>query len=490
MQRQKTEARLGSSSSFPESPTSFEDDTMEDIDGRMKNDFDRSNMMPDRSTDDAITDITLIDIGQGVKQETKHENDLGDEKLKEEMDKMEMMVGLRDRNDSVASLDGSTSPGSVRSIQNQITGPQHSPIVASSKILTPSTTSPMSPLANSEGKSNTNYDAEHLQTTQLGPDTGQRSTGCSPASSSTTQLQLMQQSLVAKFQSSVSSEMTQSGSNQGTSMVKPRMSPRENIPHTTDSFYQTPGCETNFPGGGNQYSARGMVNGGYNLMDNYSQSFPSGSPVSRSSKDNLQETFGHQQISGHKSNPLSPLEKLSALQHQQKRYSYTPESSSHNDNGYKNRNINSQYNYASNFDMNSNTYHPARGYPAYTNRIHGDTVDLQGSVSMEEFGGNNPQLKQGPFTSDQLNAYQSGVYYDGNYRVGYNAGVNRTMPSTVLSQQNYLTPTQPQHGSNMADNNGIFEQFNGQEGQYNSPNSEFSSIFAEYYNYSQQGFST
>lgn len=497
LQRQKSEARLGSNSSFPESPGSFEDEGMEDID-EIKADFDRRNILQENSKDVTKTENGLLEIGQSnIKRETKLENDFDDAKLKEEMDDMERLAGVRDssrndRNDSVTSFDDSTSPSSVRSANNQVNGPQTSPNLASSVLATSDASSPLSsPLAKSEGKQCNNFDTELPQTPQIVPDTGQRSAGCSPASSKNSNLQLMHQSHVNKFQSAMNSDMTQSASNQGSSMVKPRMSPRESMPqHTTDSFYQTPGCETNFPGGTNQYSARGMVNGCYSSMDNFSQSFPGGTHVSRTSKDNLPETFGHQQISGHKSNQLSPLEKLSALQHQQKRYSYATENSPRSDNGYKSGNFNSQYHYPGNFDMNSNTYHPARGYTGYNNRIHGDNIDLQGSVSMADYSGNNPQLKPSSFTSGQLNAYQSSVYYDGNYGVGYSSGVNRTMPSTLVSQQNYLTSSHPQHGSNMAENNGNFEQFNGPDGQFNSQNSEFSSIFAEYYNYSHQGFST
>ncbi|XP_045210338.2 putative uncharacterized protein DDB_G0277255 isoform X2 [Mercenaria mercenaria] len=491
LQRQKSEARLGSNSSFPGSPSSFDDETMDDIEGRMKGDFDRTNTAHDGSLENT-SENNLLEIGQtGVKRENTIENIFDDEKLREEMDDMKRIAGVRDtnrneRNDSVTSFDGSTSPSSVRSSNIH----QKSPNMTS-MIRTPDGISPLSsPVAKSEGKPCTNFDTDSSQASQLGHDTGQRSSVCSPVSNNTAQLQMMQQGHVNKFQSAVSSEVTQGGSNQGMSMVKPRMSPRENMPNTTDSFYQTPGCETNFPGGANQYSARGMVNGCYTTMDNYTRNFPGGPQVSRSSKDNLPETFGHQQISGHKSNQLSPLEKLSALQNQQKRYSYATENSPRSDNGYKSGNFNSQYRYTPNFDMNSNTYHPARGYTGYNHRIHGDNIDLQGSVSMGEFGGNNPQLKSSSFTSGQLNAYQNSVYYDGNYGVGYNSGVNRTMPSSLLSQQNYLTSTQPQHGSNMAENNGNFEQFNGTDGQFNSSNTEFSSIFAEYYNYSQQGFST
>lgn len=498
LQRQKSEARLGSNGSYPESPGSFDDDTVEDIDRRMKADFDRPTLLQENSAEESKPENGLMEIGQtNVKCESRLENNFDDENLKEEMVDMERLAGLReacknDRNDSANSLEGSSSPNSVRSANNQVNGPQKSPNITTT-IRSPDAQSPLSsPSAKSEGKQFNNFETEISQAAQLVSDTGQSSsTGCSPATSNTSQLQLLQQSHANKFQSPISSEMTQSGSNQGVSMVKPRMSPRENMfQHTTDSFYQTPGCETNFPGGVNQYSARGMVNGCFTSMDNYSQSFPGGTHVSRSSKDNLPETFGHQQISGHKSNQLSPLEKLSALQHQQKRYSYATENSPRSDNGYKSGNFNSQYHYTPNFDMNSNTYHPARGYTGYNNRIHGDNIDLPASVSMTDYGGNNLQLKPSSFTSGQLNAYQNSVYYDGNYGVAYNSSVNRTMPSSLLSQQNYLTSAPPQHGSNMAENNGNFEQFNGPDGQFNSSNSEFSSIFAEYYNFSQQGFST
>ncbi|XP_060582656.1 homeotic protein proboscipedia-like isoform X2 [Ruditapes philippinarum] len=497
LQRQKSEARLGSNSSFPGSPSSFDDEPMDDMEGRIKSDFDRPSIPHDGSLENAGSENGLLEIGQAnVKREHSIGNVFDDEKLKEDMDDMKRIAGVRDtsrneRNDSVTSYEDSTSPSSNRSSNNLVTGgPKQSPIMAS-MMQTPDGVSPLSsPVAKSDVKSCANLDTDNSQVTQLGSDTGQRTSVSSPVSNSTAQLQMMQQSHVNKFQSAISSEMTQCGSNQGMSMAKPRMSPRENMPNTTDSFYQTPGCETNFPGGANQYSGRGMVNGCYTSMDNYTHSFPGGPQVSRSSKDNLPETFGHQQISGHKSNQLSPLEKLSALQNQQKRYSYATENSPRSDNGYKSGNFNPQYRYTPNFDMNSNTYHPARGYSGYNNRLHGDNIDLQGSMSMGEFGGNNPQLKPSSFISGQLNAYQNSVYYDGNYGVGYNSGVNRTMPSTLLSQQNYLTSTPPQHGSNMAENNGNFEQYNGPDGQFNSSNSEFSSIFAEYYNYSQQGFST
>lgn len=465
LQRQKSEQRLGSSGSFPDSPTSFDDETIEDIETRLKSEFDRSGGTSDKAGENMDAEDSLTEIGKpSVKRENKTEIENGEERLK--MDRNSEVVS---KSGSVASSDGTPSPTSLasHSLSNH-----HSPNTALPVARATDDLASVSPKSSS-------YESRSLPATKgKSIDSGQHDRNYTPVSRNQSQMHQMPHK-VNTFQTSLNSEMSQNVSNQGISMVKPHMSPREDTPQTTDSFYQNSGCETNFPGGANQYSSRGLVNGSYNLMDNYQQSFPGGPHVSRSSKDNLPETFGHQQISGHKSNQ----EKLDALHTQQKRYPYVSETVSRSDNGYKSGsgNFNSQYHYTSNFDMNSNTFHPARGYYGYNNRIHGDNIDLQSSVSTEEFGSSNPQLKPGSFASGQLNAYQNGIYYDGNYGVGYNHGVNRSMPSTLLSQQNYLNSTPSQHGTNMAENNGIYEHFNGSEGQFNSPSTEFSSIFAEYY---------
>lgn len=460
------------------------------MDNRVKCDYDRAGVLHDMSADNGKSEGGLLEIGQTIKCEDRViDSEYCDKKAIDGLYGIEASVELQDPNktDSVNSVDDSVSPSSVRSTNNQGPVSQHSPIYSSPMTHT-TEKSPASPLTKSDGHTNDSSDTQRSKSLRVGVDTGQSSAGSSPTSCTTSQIQ---QHFENKYLSSVSSDFCQSGSNQGSSIAKPRISPRENTLAVTDSFYQTPGSETNFPVGNNQFANRGMVNGGYNLMDNYSQGFPDGSRVSHTSKDNLSETFGQQQGSALKSNQLSPLEKLNALQLPQKRYPYATENSSRGDNGYKCGNFNSPYHYTSNFDMNSNTYHSARGFSGYNNRIHGENIDLQGPVSMDEFGSNNRQLKPGSLTSGQLNAYQNGIYYESNYGVGYNAGVNRTMSSSILSQQNYLNTTQHQHASNMVENNGNFEQFSHSEGQYNSgTGSEFSSMFAEFYNYTPQGFPT
>lgn len=298
-------------------------------------------------------------------------------------------------------------------------------------------------------------------------------------------------SIANQYQVNLSSAPANSASNQGTFGVNSSASSRETLTNSSDAFYQSPDCLADFPSGPGQFSVRTPINGGYNLMDNYSAAFPGDRQISRTSKGNLPTDYGHQQISGHKSNQLSPMEKQSSLPPEQKLFSYAVESSARIDTGYKSGNCNTQFHYTSNFNLNSNTYSHPRGYTGYNNGLHGDNLNLHGSMSTEEFDGQNHQLKQGSFTPGQLNVYQNGIYQDGYYGAPFNSGVNRTMSAALLSQQSYLNTSPASHGSNMAENNGSFEQFGSMETAINAPNGDFSSLFGDYYSFPpQHGFQT
>lgn len=487
LQRQKSEARLGSTSSFPESPQSFDDDQMQGPEDSVvkldHDDFENSDRETASKCETMLGDNTLAErneykseVEAGTVNNTESDHGMG----------FQSSSSFESNIRSVGSQDDSTvSPGSA--IQAQVTLSQESSPMTSQ----PDTSHQLSPTVGTDCKPSTYTEFASSADSAQRSNTSPLNSGQSILySQSNTQLQQTFTSVSNQVQSSLSSGLVKSASSQGTyGGVNPGVASREGMTNSSDSFFAGRGCNPDFPSGAGQFSVRAPINGGYNLMDNYSQAFPGDRQISRTSKGNLPTNYGNQQISGHKSNQLSPMEKQSSLQApEQKLYSYAVETSARVDTGYKSGNSNTQFHYTSNFNMNSNTYTHPRGYSGYNNGLHGDNINLHGSMSTEEFDGQNHQLKQGPFTSGQLNVYQNGIYHDGYYGAPFNAGVNRTMSAALLSQQSYLNTSPALHGSNMAENNGNFEQYNNME---TTLNGDFGSLFGDIYNFSpQHGFPT
>ena len=384
---------------------------------------------------------------------------------------------------SISSQDDNLSPSSSKPAQVALSQ-ESSPMTSdTSHQASPNIRTDCKPSVYGEMKS----PLDNVQKSNTSPVTSEQSNHHS-SSPPKTQPHSAYGSVTNQGHSNVSSGFAKTTSGQGTyGGVNAGVVSRDSMTNSSDTFYPSPGCDEDFPSGSGQFSVRTPINGGYNLMDNYSQAFPGDQQISRTSKDNLPTNYGHQQISGLKSNQLSSMEKQSSLQPEQKQYSFAAETTARVDTGYKSGNGNTQFHYSSNFNMNSNTYTHARGYFGYNNGLHGDNINLHGSMSAEEFDGQNHQLKQGPFTSGQLNVYPNGIYPDGYYGSPFNAGVNRTMSTSLLSQQSYLNTSPALHGSNMAENNGSFEQFNNME---TTLNGDFGSLFGEVYTFPQHGFPT
>ena len=491
MQRQKTEARLGSCDSNPGSPQSFESDMDYERQGKnlQTEDFKcgNSNMDQMKADEEKCMENSVFKI----------DNDCVTfvDKIAEN-DKGEVHDG-RSANNSVTSNDDIKSPSSVRSAHSQSLLTQLSPHMKSPNITSPKlTSSPSSPATRHKCLSSSSGPEldDNINSDQVNADKTFTSLGTASQKDFHQQMvsdrHSLPQNIVCGYQTNSSHDLCETAPNQGVSRVKQTFSPRETRPNSSDSFYPTSRPETDFPGDQNQYSMRSMANGQpYSLTGDYSQLFPRGNQAPRSSKDNFQTSYGHQQISGHKSNQLQPLEKVNPLSQQQTRYPYAVQNSSRGETAYKTGDFNAQYHYPSIFDMNSNTYQPSRGYSGFNNGVQNDSVTSNRPMSLEDYGSNNPQLKHGSFNSGQLNALQNGIYFEGNYGPGYNSPANRTMTSAFLPQQNYLTSSLAQHGSNMAEgSNGSFDHFNSVQNSYNTTFNEITSMFNEFTGYQHQGF--
>ncbi|KAH3700975.1 uncharacterized protein LOC127860394 [Dreissena polymorpha] len=487
LQRQSTEARLGSGSSFPGSPNSFEDDPM-DMPNASPNDTENAEICPDNASDDSdvrcepLTDIGLVGEPKNVKRENANVNS---------------DVQTTKENSEIPSQDGKLNDldaFSPKSNSSAIKGSkQGSPILRSPLGGTPDSYGHVSPCDRTIS-SNTKPSYTEM-------------TGHSPVNNAFLNANV-EYSVSNGFGNQLNTnpnvqnritEMAGNNISHGSMSVqtnlasKTRVSPHSAVSNASDNFYSCRPGTVDFPGGGPaQYLSRGGINAGFPLTDNYAPAFPGDQRMARTSKNNLQTHYGLQHFGGPKSNQPGYMEKLSSLDAPQKHFSYGMDLAIRNDGDYKNGTINTQYHYNSNFDMNSNTYSPPRSYSGYNNGVHGDNINLHGPVQNETFDGENLSLKPGSFTSSPINAYQNGFYYSGNYGSGYTQGVSRTMPNSLLSQQSYLSTSPPSHGTNMADNNGSFEQqCDGLDSAINSTSSDFGSVFSEYFGYSaHHGFQT
>ena len=291
------------------------------------------------------------------------------------------------------------------------------------------------------------------------------------------------------FQGFTNSQSGNCHSNQEISSAKQRISPHERLTNTNDSFYQPPASESDFPGGPTRYPLNEMANEGFSIMDNYSQETPNGVQASLSPKDGFAGNFGPSQIAVSKSNQTQTLAKSDPLTQQQRRYHFA-ENSSQCENSFKYSNYNSQFQIpGGNFDINANTFHPAHGYSRYNNGLRTENSGASRSIVAAEYGNSIPAIKHAPFSQNQLNPYQASIYYDGNYSAGYHSGVNRTIDSTAMSQQNYPGNAPYQQASfNMAAVNGHADQFNEQAAPCNGNSSDFSSIFSEFYGMQTHGY--
>lgn len=294
-----------------------------------------------------------------------------------------------------------------------------------------------------------------------------------------------------EFQNLGNGQANNCNSNQDISSTNQRISPHERLTNINDSFYQTPTSETDFPSDRTRYSLNEMDNGGYSLMEaDYSQASPNGVQVSISSKDSFPDAFGTSQISGSKSNQTQTLAKTAQLTSQQRQYHYA-QNSPRCENSFKYSNYNSQLQYSGgNFDVNSNTFHPPHGYSGYNNGLRPENTGASRSIVADEYGNSIPVMKHASLSQNQLNPYQPGIYPDGNYSAGYHSGVNRTIDSTTMSQQNYHGNAPYQHASfNMAAINGHVGQYNNDQAiSNNGNNSDFSSIFSEFYGMQTHGY--
>ena len=280
----------------------------------------------------------------------------------------------------------------------------------------------------------------------------------------------------------------QSG-NQDISLPKQQISPHERVSSLNDSFYQTHAGNSDFPCDQTRYPLNGIDNSSYGVMDDFSQRSPSGAPVSMSSKDSFPGAFGNSQIPCSQSNQAQTLAKAGQLTSQQRRYNFA-ENSLRCENNFKYTNYNRQFPYSGgNLDVNSNTFQTPQGFSGYNNGLRTEHIGASRSIVADSYGNSTPAMKQPPLSQNQLNSYQSSVYYDGNYSAGYHSGVNRTNDSTAMSQQNYPSNAPYQHASfNMAALNGHVDHFNEQTAPYNGNMSDFGSIFSDIYGMQGHGY--
>ncbi|WAR04955.1 HXA2-like protein [Mya arenaria] len=493
VQRQKTEARLGSGSSFPDSPNSFEEDQL-DLAAGPPSVNDSGDVGMDNSDDSIRCRGNLMEIGMtGDHLSLKSE-------LLDDMERENFGNADNSRKISDGSVEGNSfSPSS--SISGHKNSVQGSPHLRSPVTGTPESGTQLSP-GNRGLDNNTsvytdmdgspsdnevltaNVEPTIAQTSNLTFNPNQVSDdGQTIFTSGGHQLPQSQPSSIAKTNSMIMG-------------MKSSVSPHRVSVNSSDNFYQNPANVADFPGGaGGRFSRGSGMSESYGVLNNYPPVFPEDQRTVRTSKSNLQTNFALPHMPLQKPNQSPYVEKFNSMETQHKGYAYAMnERGSGMNSGYKTVNMNAnQFNYGgANFDMNSNAYSShTRGYSNYNNGVQGDNINLQGPISSDGFEGENPQLKQVSFTPGQLNVYQNGFYYGSNYGSGFPTGVNRTMSSGLFSQQNYLNTSPSSQGSNMADSNGSFEQLGPVDGPLNAPSSEFSSLFGDYYGFTaQHGFQT
>ena len=510
-QRQKdVNGRIGSNDSDPCSPQSFDDaldrysDDLMDIESKEKveNIRDRRDSSQESPVKPNPFDHSERFSPDRAKSLEVKDNKVSNENIPKSSDELNMNVDFSfEQKDPIKSPDSTSSKSSLHSQPIKITNSSHvtSPVTPSASTDESSTPSPslrqtmparqssqtglQSSQSNSSVKQNIDLKQEGVNDSNTGiKDAQLELTGNEINVHSNNRARTRSAN---DFQGFI---VGQPG-NQDISLPKQQISPHERLTSMNDSFYQTPAGRADFPGEQTRYPLNGMDNSGYGVMDDFSQRSPNGAPVSMSSKDSFPVTFGNSQIPCSQSNQAQTLAKTGQLTSQQRRYNFS-ENSPRCENNFKYTNYNRQFQYSSgNLDVNSNTFQTPHGYSGYNNGLRAENIGTSRSIVAEGFGNSTPAMKQPPMSQNQLNSYQSGIYFDGNYSAGYQSGVNRTNDSTPMSQQNFQSNAPYQHASfNMAALNGHVDQFNEQTPPYNGSMSDFGSIFSDIYGMQGHGY--
>ena len=511
VQRQKDASRISSNDSDPCSPQSF-DDTLDRYNEELM-DYDKEKVenVNRNVGSEALINSKPYEKSDAVSPEKNNlegkDGNIAFEKQSKIFPESSVNTELiQEHVEAIKSPDSISSKSSLNSQSFKVTGSSHvtSPVTPSVATDGSSTPSPslrhhgrqnsLTGFQNSHSDSCVSQSSEikHDETVETKTELPDNTSDISEKEISNDCANIMNKSKTLSsgdFQGFVNSQTSTCSSNQEISPVKQRNSPHERVTNTNDSFYQPPASETDFPSGPTRYPLNEMANDSFGIMNNYSQDNPSGVQASMSSKDAFPGNFGPSQISVSKSNQTQALAKSEPLTHQQRRYHYA-ENSSQCENSFKYSNYNSQFQYSGgNFDVNANTFHPVQGYSRYNNGLRTDNTGASRSIVAAEYGNSIPTMKHAPFSQNQLNPYQTSIYYDNNYSTGYHSSVSRTIDSTAMSQQNYPSNAPYQHASfNMAALNGHVDQFNEQTAPYNGNNSDFSSIFSEFYGMQTHGY--